>query len=386
MNAMIRVLLSLALIALASTSASAKPKIAILGIEVTGMVDQAATNVARDLTEGMRQRAKSGGGPFALAPNSDRELIDEKVIKQCDSEEASCMSEIGKDIDTDVLVYGKLEKDGGGFQATIVMLDVKKRTTIKTTFIAIAPGASTEEVRTVAKKTYLELAPTLSGGAKLVISANVESGSVFVDGDLRETLSDGHATLTLPEGRYRIGVESDGYKRKEIKVVLVDDESTTETFELSKKGSGSSKRSGFDPWKPIFGVTAAAALGLGGYSTVAFILSRNPSLTKEESAAIMARTPGKIDQEDCVGENLTNNDTGTNFKNACKWHKTHIRYLYPAIGVGAVAIVAGYFAFFHGSKKEPSSTSARGRSPKRSIAITPTLSPEGGGATLHIEW
>ena len=196
---MMRVLLSLALVALVTTSAAAKPKIAILGLEVTGAVDQAATNVARDLTEGMRARAKVGSGPYTLAPNSDRELIDEKVIKQCDTEAPSCMSEIGKDIDTDLLIYGKLEKDGGGFQATIVMLDVKKKTTLKTTFVAVPPGASSDSVRSIAKKTYVELAPSAaSGTAKLVITANVESGSVFVDDELRETLADGRATLTLP--------------------------------------------------------------------------------------------------------------------------------------------------------------------------------------------
>ncbi|MBA3451825.1 MAG: hypothetical protein H0T42_01865, partial [Deltaproteobacteria bacterium] len=205
-----RVLLSLALIVLASTSALAKPKIAILGLEVTGTVDQAATTVARDLTDGMRQRAKAGSGPYTLAPNSDRELIDEKLIKQCETESPTCMAEIGNDIDTNILVYGKLEKDGGGFQATITMLDVKKRTTIKTTFVAVPAGASSEAVRTIAKKTYLELAPATTGGAKLVISANVDTGNVFVDDDLREPLSNGRATLTLPEGRYRIAIESDG--------------------------------------------------------------------------------------------------------------------------------------------------------------------------------
>lgn len=371
---MVRVLLSLALIALASTSALAKPKIAILGLEVTGTVNQEATKLARDLTDGMRQRAKAGTSPYTLAPNSDRELIDEKVLRQCEAENATCMSEIGNDIDASILVYGKLEKDGKGFQATIVMLDVKKRRTIKTTFVAVPPGSSSDAVRAIAKKTYLELAPAATGSAKLVIRANVESGSVFVDDDLRETLSNGGATLTLPEGRYRIAVESDGYKRKEITVKLADDGSPTESFELTRKDTGGG---GFVPWKPIFGVTAAAALGLGAYSLIKWNESRAPSLTTAERAAIESHSPGAdINQNDCTEAVLMDPMTGKNFADSCAAYDTHVTFAIIAGSVGAVALVAGYFAFVRGGKAEPSSR----------IAITPTLSPEAAGATLRLEW
>lgn len=376
---MARALLSLALIALASTAALAKPKIAILGLEVTGMVDQAATTVARDLTEGMRQRAKVGGGTYTLAPNSDRELIDEKLIKQCDSEAPSCMAEIGKDIDTDVLVYGKLEKDGGGFQATIFMLDVRKRAPIKQTFVLVPPGASGDAVRGIAKKTYLELAPTATGSAKLVVTANVESGSVFVDDELRETLSEGRAMLTLPEGRHRIAIESEGYKRKEITVKLAEEDTATEAFALTRKAAGD-EGGGIDPWKPIFGVTAVAAVLLGGYSTLKWLESRDPTPTAEESAFISSSEPS---QDDCTDAVLANLDTlaamgqPTPFRDSCKAYKTHVTFAIIGGSVGAVALIAGYFAFVHGDEKEPK---------RGDVAITPTLTPHGGGVTLNIEW
>ncbi len=377
MSAVIRVLLAVALIALASTSALAKPKIAILGIEVTGSVDQAATNVARDLTEGMRQRAKISSGPYQLAPGSDRELIDEKVIKQCETEEASCMSEIGNDIETDVLVYGKLEKDGGGFQATIIMLDVRKRTTMKRTFVMVAPGANGDVVREIAKKAYQELAPTASAGAKLVITANVESGSVFVDDELRDTLSDGRATLTLPEGRYRIAIEADGYKRKEITVKLSDDDKTTETFALKKKSAADSG-GGIDPWKPIFVVSFIGAAGLGVYSYL-------EHLKKQDAATgLMGTGPGgdPINQGDC-GETVTT-PTRDKFDATCSHYKRHLYTFIAAGGVGAVALVSGYMGFFR-SHDKPSTTAQR-RTAGASIAITPTLTPHGGGATLQFQW
>ena len=298
------------------------------------------------------------------------------------------MSEIGKDIDADVLVFGKLEKDGGGFQATIVMLDVKKKTTIKTVFVAVPPGAGSDAVRSIAKKTYLELAPTTSGTAKLVITANVSTGSVFVDDELRETLSDGRATLSLSEGRYRIAIESDGYKRKEITVKLTEDDSATESFELTRLGKGGGG-GGFDPWKPIFGITAAAALGLGAYSLYALVRSKNPEVNTEDRMKIFMRRPGmtmeKINEADCTAENRNDLTIGASFRDSCTYTDRNHTFGYIAAGVGAVALVAGYFAFVRGGSKEPTSTAQR-RGRKPAIAITPTLSPEGGGATLRIDW
>ncbi|MBA3451661.1 MAG: hypothetical protein H0T42_01035 [Deltaproteobacteria bacterium] len=51
-------------------------------------------------------------------------------------------------------------------------------------------------------------------------------------------------------------------------------------------------------------------------------------------------------------------------------------FAFVAGGVGAVALVAGYFALFRGGKREPASR----------IAITPTFSPERAGATLRLDW
>src|SRR5690606_39007245 len=114
--------LALLLLVLAGSSALARPKVAVLGLEVTGTIDQASTTVARELTEGLRSRARSGDGPYQLAPNSNRELIDEKLIKQCDDEAAACMAEIGQEVGADFLIYGRVAKEGAGYRVTLHVL------------------------------------------------------------------------------------------------------------------------------------------------------------------------------------------------------------------------------------------------------------------------
>jgi hypothetical protein len=85
----------MALLVLLCSVAAAKPKIAILGLEVIGSLDPEQVKLARQLTNGLRERASAGTGPFELAPSSDKELVDEKLMNNCDTEALACMAPIG---------------------------------------------------------------------------------------------------------------------------------------------------------------------------------------------------------------------------------------------------------------------------------------------------
>src|SRR5690554_661114 len=100
--------LVMALIALAvgGEVAWAKPKIAILGLELVvegARADPEAVRAARQLTESLRKIPRSGAGKYAIAPNSNRELIDEKIAGNCETEKPSCMAPIGASLGADVL-------------------------------------------------------------------------------------------------------------------------------------------------------------------------------------------------------------------------------------------------------------------------------------------
>lgn len=112
-----------------------KPKIAVLGLEAAsesgGLVDQGTTKVARNLTEGLRNHAASARSVYRLAPSSNRELIDEKLMKSCDSEKPECMAPIGAEVNADFLMYGRVDKTSengiSGYRVSIKLLDVKNK-------------------------------------------------------------------------------------------------------------------------------------------------------------------------------------------------------------------------------------------------------------------
>src|SRR5713101_7026921 len=100
---MTRALSLVSLVLLAGVAqAGNKPSIAVLGLEVTdvsgGAPTPVDTQVAKELTEGLRERAKAGTGQYTLQPGSEKELIDEKLLKNCDSEAMDCMSSIANDL------------------------------------------------------------------------------------------------------------------------------------------------------------------------------------------------------------------------------------------------------------------------------------------------
>jgi hypothetical protein len=126
-----RALMPFALVALLAGSAGAETqKIGILGLEVIGATDFESTTVARNLTGGLRSQV--GKFPkYALAANSNKELIDEKVGNSCENEGAACMAKIGKKLGAQGLMYGHIEKksQGGvhGYQLTLKMLDTESQ-------------------------------------------------------------------------------------------------------------------------------------------------------------------------------------------------------------------------------------------------------------------
>lgn len=102
--------------------------IAILGLEVIGTVDSKTVRIARALTAALRSRAANG--PYAIAPIGDQDLIDLKIMHNCPDERKECMIKIGRALNAQYLLYGRIERraqgaaPSDGYQISLQLLNV----------------------------------------------------------------------------------------------------------------------------------------------------------------------------------------------------------------------------------------------------------------------
>ncbi len=376
-------LLACVLVAATATAALAKPKVAVLGLEVTGAVDQAATTVARDLTEGLRARARAGGGRYGFAPNSERELIDEKLIKMCDDEAAACMTEIGRDIGADVLVFGSLARVGATYTVSLHVLDVTKKDVIEDLTISVAATATPTDLRAAATMAYGDLVgvarPVRPG--TLEVRSAAPGARVFVDDEARDALTGGRTTLALPEGRYRVAVEAPGFRRVEHTVRITAGANVAEVFDLAAVAGGGG--GGSSVWKPVFGVTLLATIGLAAYSSYAYVQMK--SAADELDGTRSGGTGGAITESDCDSIGAIMQAPGPDhLQDACDSQRIHQITAIAAIGGAVVTGVVGYLAFGRSGDGGGEIASRRRRAPL--IVVAPTVSPQGAGATLQLRW
>jgi len=402
------------LCALAGTALAGKPTVAVLGLEVfdpTGQIDQGTTAVAKDLTDALRSRAKLPSGPYQFQPGSEKELIDEKLIKNCDNEAVSCMSQIGKDLGADFLIYGRLEKKPDGYQVAINLLNVTKKKFEKAKSPLTVPHAAAkdpQQILSVATKAYNELVGVLTNGT-LIVKSNADRGTVLIDNEPKGTLASGSLTLSLPEGPYRIAIEADGFERStETKITVRSGETTTQDVRLvelkkppggngttvvtppgggDKKPdemihtvTGTTSSSKTNVWKPMFVASVVVALGAGGFW--GFSYYKEQQAADDAAKTLQGMPHPALDESSC-------NDPmyKTALKDACKY-KDWTTYGIIGTGVGvALVAVTGYMAFGRGDSESDTKVGTRGkRVQKPAIAVTPILQPNGGGAAFRIDW
>ena len=400
------VVLGVVLLAALGSAAAAKPKVAILGLEVVGDLDPEQTNIAKQLTIGLRDRAGTGSSPYELAPNSDKELVDEKLMNNCGTEALSCMSPIGLNLQADYLMYGKIEKVGKGYHLTIKLLRVANKLPMPT-FSEIIPLVEIRgDPKSVAKRAYARLTASDEGTVTIRVS-NVERATVYVDDEPMGTTSSGVLTISVPEGRRRIAVVATekGWKRHEqtlsinpgdsrnipVELVRVTKRSPprpdrdvvikppgselSHTTEGAVSDTGGGGRTG---WRALFALSLAGGLagGVGWYYGFTEIqaaenklCTRGPACTPEQIANIT---------DDVRREN---NERGKQGR------------IITGVGIGLVSLgaVAGVFTFYKGfvasgEKKPVGAMSGRSTRPRRTLTVTPVVSASGGGATLRFDW
>jgi hypothetical protein len=395
--------LAIFLMGLGGGSAFAKPSIAVLGLEVidpSGTPTAQDTQVAKDLTDGLRARAKTGTGTYQLAPGSDKELIDLKLLNNCDNEATGCMSAIGNQLGADILMFGNVKKDGKNYQVTLRVLDVGKKTVQKSSSDLIpAAEASGASLQGWAKRIYAKLTGEANTGTIVVRVANADRGTILIDGEAKGNITAGSGQVAgLSEGKYKLTVESDGFRRWDRDVTVSAGQTATIPVELERGGGaviggggavgggpspgrGPEGGSGSGMWKGVFvGSMLVAAGGAGwwayNYSKLNDIEAEQCSYGQRPGCTATASPPAgyTLEQSNKDGDAAS--------------RQTYIGGIVMGVGLGVAA-----FAFYKGfiakgdASRETNASRQRGKRQRRDrFVVTPIVATDGGGATVRLDW
>ncbi|HET9620176.1 MAG TPA: PEGA domain-containing protein [Kofleriaceae bacterium] len=379
-----------------------KQKIAVLGLEVApgpgGTVDPTTTQIAREITRELRLRAQSGTSPFMLAPNSQKELTDEKLLMSCDNEAKDCMAVIGAGLATDMLLYGRVERKGELYRVTLKLLDVKAKTVVPASD-EMPVGASPAGV---AKRLYGKLIGE-TGGASLVVTAHggggaaVDGGKVFVDEERVGELANGKLATTVSEGRHTVAIEAGGYRRFEEQITVKPGQASKLDVALVERGSAAPDRSPSSGssntvWKVTLGASIAVAVIGGGLAGISAIETQRAS---EYTAATMPGSstkypdPEALTQDDCGKSDadlaMTKHSApGKNFRSNCSWRsRIPIGVGIGVVGVAGIVVSTIMLTRDHGSEK---ATAERRHKPISDVALAPVVTPDQTGAALSFRW
>ncbi len=416
-----RLSLTVLLLAALGSVAWAKPKVAILGLEAAnaGVVDPKDAANAGKLTEELRAIPRGNVGKYELAANSNRELQDEKLMGNCDTERPACMAPIGSGLGADYLIYGKIEKStdknkAEGYKAELKILNVKTGKIEETSgsFVPMSALGGGTGAKDWAQKVYAKLTgekppvgpevtpPPKAGPGKLIVNGNVKSGDVLIGGSKKGRLEDGTLTLSLPEGSYDLAIEAPSHKRYEATVTVKSGQTRTVDAELEEilgetpPPIGGEKKSN----RMALKVTGYGLAGVG-VASAAYVLYLTvkgpiPDYESGKDGLPMRFNPMTMMDESVPAASASCSDDALRSRpdpgnraldEACKANKR--RFIAGAVGIASGVLAAGalYFAYRSEGRTMEKST-AMGKRKRRELTVTPVISPEGGGATVRFDW
>jgi PEGA domain len=406
-----------------SQAISAKPKVAVLGLEIAGdsATDQKSSEAARSLTRELRREANKQSSPFELAPNSGKDLLEMKLLGDCSDEGRRCMSDIGKQLRAERLVYGNIERTRRGYAIELRLLDTEKAQLVNEIDDVVPTGdvGSGPALQRQARSLYARLTGADQEGA-LSISANAERGTVYVDGRIRTSLSAGSARVSgLSKGAHRIAIEAQGYKRYETEIEIGSGESRnlranlTEMEEItassdpierdeSRPGSG---------WRiAVWGGVLGMAAGTAGWAYSGITVNQQEKKLEDVTMGYTQHdVPGspnavEPDQEGLYpkacntfktaekDEDSPRGDVVRDVLDVCdkaNTHKTLVNFIFIPTTAAAVlftglAVYKGFIAPAKASSSERAA--ARKRKNKPRISVAPTLGPDLVGAGLYLQF
>ncbi|MCX5744333.1 MAG: PEGA domain-containing protein [Proteobacteria bacterium] len=385
----------------------------MLGLEVQ---DPSATTVGKDLTDALRNQARSGTGKYELI-GPDKELVDEKLMNSCDNELPACMSPIGTSIGASRLLYGRIRLVQNNFIVDLVLLNVNdkaKEKTLANQRLATSDATDSVKLGTFARNLYKAMTNESSTGTLIVEVTNKDAdrGAVKIDGDEKGFLNSGRLPIqNVLDGKHTLTVDVGGFQPFTKEVTVVANERITVSVTLtpeSTTGGGSIEKFGTESqgshtnyWKPMF-VTGAIVTAIGGsvwlyaYREVLDGQSRITQFDGRDPAH-----PVEVDESYCdSGKKLSEvfpdkpnddvfnaaaSESRAGLVQACK-NRRYTKYGIAATAIGGVIMLGTFYSAWLRDSAESPSKRVSGRVKKPSLVVTPVLTPTGGFATLRIDW
>jgi TolB-like protein len=401
---------AIVLVAGGSIAHAGKQKVAVLTLEVVGNPDPEHLKLAKTLSAELRERVRNSND-FTLV-GGDKDLVDEKLMNGCANEAPACMAPIGAKLEAELLMYGKMDRSQKGFQITIRLLRIANRQYVSTWPDDIALKRITDEPKVIAKLAFSKLMPNQTGTLVVKIS-NVDRATLYIDGKPEGTLASGLYSSTLQPGRYKVGIEAaeKGWMRYEETITVRAGESTPVSAELTRikatpldeparakkpppselthetGGTVSQQTSKRTGWKVLAAgglITSAVSGGVWIWSYAKPINGYQGLLDDHHGATSNGM---ELDSRDCGKTPDADSPNRDKFQDACR-ARTYTKIAAPiTIAAGLVGAGALIYVLLKDDKAtEQRPVGAGRRTKKRSLAVTPVVSPDGAGATVRFDW
>ena len=200
---------------------------AVLGIEP---LDGAPDAVAAEITDALRQRVAATKG-YQLLQGKD--LVEVKLVFACPDAAPACMSQAGKSLGADKLIFGNVKRAGNDYQVTLKLLDVS-RAVVESFTAETVPRkqADASGLRSMAPGWLAKLSG--KGGGSIQVRANFPGAAVSLDGTQVGTT--GGSPVVIPDvapGRHEVTVEKSGYTTTKQEFTLASGQSLPLSLTLS---------------------------------------------------------------------------------------------------------------------------------------------------------
>src|SRR5215510_9090985 len=199
----------------------------VLGIEP---LDGAPDNVAAEITDALRQRLAATKG-YQLLQGKD--LVEVKLVFACPDAAPACMSQAGKSLGADKLIFGNVKRSGNDYQVTLKLLDVS-RAVVESFTAETVPRkhADASGLRSMAPGWLAKLSG--KGGGSIQVRANFPGAAVSLDGTQVGTTGGNPVVINdVAPGRHEVSVEKSGYTTTKQEFTLAAGQSLPLSLTLS---------------------------------------------------------------------------------------------------------------------------------------------------------